>query len=1017
MQGEGGRDATNAPPATLRSQRHFNFTPAFALWGARSQGSNVSAAVQQAVVEEADKDDVSDDEAQEERHAACAMKVGRFFQAIFPDFYPFLWLLLPFVICGLMFLLHYGKIPPGTEYNLGRELGTPQSGDFGLFTQPATETGTISAVQLQKEEYLILVYWSLCAAAIWLLFMLFRVMVMMMAMNLLPYETQVLTAFIAPVDPEIVYVAWSVVVFVLWKATFYERDHFILPEEGLTSQTALYRSRLFGRLSIKKELLQEFTKLWIAIIILTVRHLLLSVLTFLFEIGFMKSMNTQLVVYLSKYSIIRRLNTKWSSSVDGKKRTMDIEKLSAVLNDASTASTQQELSQSRAGKLIVFRFRNILTNKGHRKEYFGSGMPQQLTTAFIKRTVTSGVHNWILIQYVLQFPPAFFLYGRRIELLSKTSTTVVAEQFFAALMAAQEHHFPPKCDEVQSNSEKQDRCNDVPSNSEEQDPEPAATPVQNQPGDAPKILPKLSMRLQVQTPQASRHPSARESLQGDEHLEINIDEPGSTHQQMFADSESDVSQAEPAPLSISSPKRLTSLSSFASYSMEALFSHEKMRQSPAERVEHLLRSRSLEEPPRSSDTSSMACHSLDDQEEVTPIRLQEDPRPEAQATSSLFASSLPNPPWLHELYNSETTRKTPLYARMMEGAPAHGSGSIPTEPRVQEAVFGKELVGVYLKPDEDTEFMHHVDLGGYGKINQKMLKRAFFSIYKLRKAFIKAVTNQVSICNTVEKMISLLLWVVTIVGLLLLIGLNFNTVLISGAATLSALTVALSNLYKEFIGAVIFIAISNPYNVGDRIRIDFGDPLYVKRIRTYTTQFEDVYGKQVLHSNDALWKCIITNESRAKNASHNFIIRVQIETQILHLRLLEISIKQAMDSQPMDYVKDSFLIFINNFEPGKWLEVSIWVTTVENWGNITKTLRLRTDMFLVIQSICYELGITYHEARLPVEFEHGALRDVMHSSEDGTRHGSAGESGRSSLVTAGSIGGIRRRFNSRPDQH
>lgn len=54
--------------------------------------------------------------------------------------------------------------------------------------------------------------------------------------------------------------------------------------------------------------------------------------------------------------------------------------------------------------------------------------------------------------------------------------------------------------------------------------------------------------------------------------------------------------------------------------------------------------------------------------------------------------------------------------------------------------------------------------------------------------------NQVSICNTVRKMVSLLLWVVTVVALLLLIGLNFNTVLISGAATLSALTVALSEL-------------------------------------------------------------------------------------------------------------------------------------------------------------------------------------------------------------------------------
>lgn len=59
------------------------------------------------------------------------------------------------------------------------------------------------------------------------------------------------------------------------------------------------------------------------------------------------------------------------------------------------------------------------------------------------------------------------------------------------------------------------------------------------------------------------------------------------------------------------------------------------------------------------------------------------------------------------------------------------------------------------------------------------------------------------------------------------------------------------NLYKEFIGAVIFIAISNPYNVGDRVRIGEATsiPIYVKRIKTYTTEFEDIYGKQVIRGN------------------------------------------------------------------------------------------------------------------------------------------------------------------------
>ena len=41
------------------------------------------------------------------------------------------------------------------------------------------------------------------------------------------------------------------------------------------------------------------------------------------------------------------------------------------------------------------------------------------------------------------------------------------------------------------------------------------------------------------------------------------------------------------------------------------------------------------------------------------------------------------------------------------------------------------------------------------------------------------------------------------------------------------------------------MAFTNPYNIGDRVRIDGGDVLYVRRIRTYTTEFESMHGKPV----------------------------------------------------------------------------------------------------------------------------------------------------------------------------
>lgn len=64
------------------------------------------------------------------------------------------------------------------------------------------------------------------------------------------------------------------------------------------------------------------------------------------------------------------------------------------------------------------------------------------------------------------------------------------------------------------------------------------------------------------------------------------------------------------------------------------------------------------------------------------------------------------------------------------------------------------------------------------------------------------------------------------------------------------------------------------------------------------------------------------NESRSRTAALEFIIRVAFRTQFYQLRLLELRVKQALDARPLDFVKDSFCVFISDVQPGRWISVS-----------------------------------------------------------------------------------------------
>ncbi|KAL8271140.1 hypothetical protein Esti_004908 [Eimeria stiedai] len=314
--------------------------------------------------------------------------------------------------------------------------------------------------------------------------------------------------------------------------------------------------------------------------------------------------------------------------------------------------------------------------------------------------------------------------------------------------------------------------------------------------------------------------------------------------------------------------------------------------------------------------------------------------------------------------------------RKGEQREVHGEG------QHEEQFLKKEILEQYLKPDEAEEFMKHADLAGHGKVDRIMFQRAVLNVYSLRKRLVRALKSQASIASTVLRMISLLLWFVTLIALLLVLGVEINTVVMSGAAFLSAITVSLSYIYQHFITAVIFVAFTNPYNIGDRIRVDGGDSLYVRRIRTYTTEFENMHGKPLIYSNASLFSRVITNESRAKNSTFELVISVSIFTPTPLLRALEQEMKRYVESRAMDFVKDSFRIIIYEVRPGHCIKarlnllflssaadhktpflinsifMGIWVTCVEGWGNWTKVLK--QPVALIDSPSSFTPGINLH---------------------------------------------------------
>eukprot|EP00922_Rhytidocystis_sp_ex-Travisia-forbesii_P029243 GHVS01042810.1.p1 GENE.GHVS01042810.1~~GHVS01042810.1.p1 ORF type:complete len:1550 (-),score=154.88 GHVS01042810.1:453-4616(-) len=296
------------------------------------------------------------------------------------------------------------------------------------------------------------------------------------------------------------------------------------------------------------------------------------------------------------------------------------------------------------------------------------------------------------------------------------------------------------------------------------------------------------------------------------------------------------------------------------------------------------------------------------------------------------------------------------------------SGEDKREPTDDiEEYLTMDLVEIFMKRDEAEAFMKFIDVAGHGRINQDMFVRGVLYVYNLRLIFVKNMTNQRQIVQVVERMLAILTWFAASVVILLVIGVDLNTVLISGAAVLSAITVSLSFIYTNFINAVVFVAFHNPYNVGDRVRISNGPIYTVKAIRTYTTLMEDLHSKPVIFANAELTKVDIVNETRAKHSTFEITLSIDVSTPPRIIKEFKTSVSDFVAARPLDFVKDSFTFYGYSVTPGFYYEVAIWMTTVEGWGNWRKVWALRTEVFEHIRVQLDRLNISYHYPMQPID--------------------------------------------------
>eukprot|EP01053_Blabericola_migrator_P006911 Blabericola_migrator_1__6910@NODE_34_length_18107_cov_55_154712_g30_i0_p2_GENE_NODE_34_length_18107_cov_55_154712_g30_i0NODE_34_length_18107_cov_55_154712_g30_i0_p2_ORF_typecomplete_len1068_score281_12MS_channel/PF00924_18/9_4e03MS_channel/PF00924_18/1_3e19DUF4271/PF14093_6/0_00029DUF4271/PF14093_6/6_2e02DUF4271/PF14093_6/1_9e03EFhand_8/PF13833_6/0_64Tweety/PF04906_13/4_8e02Tweety/PF04906_13/0_51DNA_pol_phi/PF04931_13/22DNA_pol_phi/PF04931_13/15_NODE_34_length_18107_cov_55_154712_g30_i010614264 len=270
--------------------------------------------------------------------------------------------------------------------------------------------------------------------------------------------------------------------------------------------------------------------------------------------------------------------------------------------------------------------------------------------------------------------------------------------------------------------------------------------------------------------------------------------------------------------------------------------------------------------------------------------------------------------------------------------------------------ISKEFFSLFMSRAETESLMAVMDPGKNGSVSEKMFVKGVLNVHQKRRQMTSSLEAQKEIIGVFHRVTTYFLTFIMFLVFLIIAGVSTNTIIVSGAAALSASGVVLSFVYTDFIISIILIVFLNPYSIGDGIVLN-GVFMTVRRITTYFTECVQGDGKIFYVSHKKLTETGIINQSRGPNACFGLTVRVGDHMTAAQYDAFKRVIEAYLASRPDMYKPDLFIHWLN-LEPWHYIDLNMWITGMESWA-APGTWIAKSDLFAFVLRQTHILGLTY----------------------------------------------------------
>ncbi|XP_062097081.1 mechanosensitive ion channel protein 10-like [Humulus lupulus] len=272
----------------------------------------------------------------------------------------------------------------------------------------------------------------------------------------------------------------------------------------------------------------------------------------------------------------------------------------------------------------------------------------------------------------------------------------------------------------------------------------------------------------------------------------------------------------------------------------------------------------------------------------------------------------------------------------------------------------------YIDEDDLLRFMikEEVDLvfpmfgAENGRIDRKALTDWVVRVFNGRKALAHSLSDTKTAVKQLNKLVTCILTIVTIVLWFVLVEVATTKVLVFLSTQLLAAAFMFKDTCKTIFEALVFIFVMHPFDVGDRCVID-GVLLLVEEMNILNTVFLKLNNEKVYYPNAVLSTKPISNYYRSSDMGDTVEFSIDFNTSVEKIALLKERIKKYLEENPQTW-HPTHSVVVLEIENVNKLKMALYPNHTITFQEYGERNRRRTELVMELKRIFEEIHIKYY---------------------------------------------------------